>query len=119
MPHQAFTRKVETRTATVAVLGLGYVGLPLAVAFADAGLMTVGLDIDEEKVDQLRRGVSYLRDVPAAALAAHVQAGRLVPATDEAVLARADAAVICVPTPVTQAKAPAPTAGSPTSRARG
>jgi len=106
MPHQAFTRKVETRTATVAVLGLGYVGLPLAVAFADAGLMTVGLDIDEEKVDQLRRGVSYLRDVPAAALAAHVQAGRLVPATDEAVLARADAAVICVPTPFTKAKAP-------------
>jgi len=106
MPHRAFTHKVESRTATVAVLGLGYVGLPLAVAFAEAGLPTIGLDIDEEKVDQLRRGVSYLRDVPAAALAAHVQAGRLVPATDEAVLAAADAAVICVPTPFTKAKAP-------------
>jgi UDP-N-acetyl-D-glucosamine dehydrogenase len=106
MPHRAFMHKVETRTATVAVLGLGYVGLPLAVAFAEAGLMTVGLDIDEEKVDKLRRGVSYLRDVPAAALVAHVQAGRLVPATDEAVLDAADAAVICVPTPFTKAKAP-------------
>jgi len=106
MPHRTFTHKVESRTATVAVLGLGYVGLPLAVAFAEAGLTTIGLDIDEEKVDQLRRGVSYLRDVPAAVLAAHVSAGRLVPATDEAVLARADAAVICVPTPFTKAKAP-------------
>ncbi len=106
MPHRAFARKLETRRATVAVIGLGYVGLPLAVAFAEAGLTTVGLDIDEEKVDKLRRGLSYILDVPAAAIAAQVREGRLVPATDETVLDRADAAVICVPTPFTRAKSP-------------
>lgn len=106
MPDQPFTQKIETKRATVAVIGLGYVGLPLAVAFAEAGLATVGLDIDEEKVDKLRRGLNYILDVPAAAVTAHVRQGRLVPATDEAVLDRADAAVICVPTPFTKAKSP-------------
>jgi UDP-N-acetyl-D-glucosamine dehydrogenase len=63
MPHRAFTRKVETKQATVAVIGLGYVGLPIAVAFAESGLTTQALDIDHEKVDRLRRGVSYIPDV--------------------------------------------------------
>ncbi len=106
MPHRAFTRKVETRQATVAVIGLGYVGLPLAVALAESGLTTIALDIDPEKVDRLRRGSSYIPDVPSAAVAARVEEGRLVPATDEGVLDRADAAVICVPTPFTRAKSP-------------
>ncbi len=106
MPHRAFARKVETRQATAAVIGLGYVGLPLAVALADSGLTTIGLDIDCEKVDRLRRGLSYIPDVPAAAVAAQVGEGRLVPVTDESVLDRVDAAVICVPTPFTRAKAP-------------
>ena len=106
MPHHAFARKVETRQATAAVIGLGYVGLPLAVALAGSGLTTIGLDIDCEKVDRLRRGLSYIPDVPATAVAAQVGEGRLVPVTDEAALDRVDAAVICVPTPFTKAKAP-------------
>ncbi len=106
MPYRAFTRKVETRQATVAVIGLGYVGLPLAVALAEAGLTTIALDIDSEKVDRLRRGMSYIPDVPSAAVAALVEEGRLVPMTDEGALDRVDAAVICVPTPFTKAKSP-------------
>jgi len=106
MPHRAFTRKVETKQATVAVIGLGYVGLPIAVAFAESGLTTVALDIDHEKVDRLRRGVSYIPDVSSDAVAAQVQEGRLLPGTDEAVLNGMDAAVICVPTPFTKAKSP-------------
>lgn len=106
MPHRAFTRKVETKQATVAVIGLGYVGLPIAVAFAESGLTTVALDIDHEKVDRLRRGVSYIPDVSSDAVAAQVQEGRLLPGTDEAVLDGMDAAVICVPTPFTKAKSP-------------
>jgi UDP-N-acetyl-D-glucosamine dehydrogenase len=106
MPHGAFAQKIETRQATVAVIGLGYVGLPLAVALAESGLTTIGLDIDCEKVDRLRRGLSYIPDVAAAAVAAQVGEGRLVPATDETVLDRVDATVICVPTPFTKAKSP-------------
>ncbi|HZY30227.1 MAG TPA: nucleotide sugar dehydrogenase [Candidatus Methylomirabilis sp.] len=106
MPHREFTRRVETKQATVAVIGLGYVGLPIAVAFAESGLTTVALDIDHEKVDQLRRGVSYIPDVSSDAVATQVQEGRLLPGTDEAVLDGMDAAVICVPTPFTKAKSP-------------
>ena len=106
MPHRAFTRKVETKRAMVAVIGLGYVGLPMAVAFAESGLTTVALDIDYEKVDRLRRGVSYIPDVSSDAVATQVREGRLAPGTDEAVLDGMDAAVICVPTPFTKAKSP-------------
>src|SRR3990172_9375255 len=106
MPHRTFTRKVETKQATVAVIGLGYVGLPMAVAFAESGLRTVALDIDHEKVDRLRRGVSYIPDVSSDAVATQVREGRLAPGTDEAVLDGMDAAVICVPTPFTKAKSP-------------
>lgn len=106
MPHRAFTHKIETRQATVAVIGLGYVGLPLAVAFAESGLTTIGLETDCEKVDCLRRGLSYISDVPASVVAAQVGEGRLVPVTDEATLDRIDATVISVPTPFTKAKSP-------------
>ena len=62
MIYRAFAEKVESKQATVAVIGLGYVGLPLAVALAESGLTTTGLDIDHEKVDRLRRGLSYVLD---------------------------------------------------------
>jgi UDP-N-acetyl-D-glucosamine dehydrogenase len=104
--HRRFVEKVEARQARVAVIGLGYVGLPLAIAFAEGGLATVGLDIDGERVDRLRQGSSYLLDVPSAAVAAMVGDGRFLPTTDERALDGIDAAVICVPTPFTRAKAP-------------
>jgi UDP-N-acetyl-D-glucosamine dehydrogenase len=104
--HRAFVEKVESKRVTVAVIGLGYVGLPLAVGFADAGLTTIGLDIDGEKVDRLRHGLSYILDVPGRTVATHVETGALVPTTEEARLDGVDAAVICVPTPFTKAKSP-------------
>ena len=106
MSHHVFIRKIETKQATVAVIGLGYVGLPLAMAFAEAGLPTIGLDIDAEKVERLRRGQSYIPDVAATTVATQVQEGRFMPEVEAACLDRADAIVISVPTPFTKAKSP-------------
>lgn len=92
--------KLETRTATMAVLGLGYVGLPLAVVFAEAGFKVVGVDPVQEKVEMVNRGESYVLDVPAETLKQQVAAGRLSATTDFAACRAADAVSICVPTPL-------------------
>lgn len=92
--------KFTAREARVAIIGLGYVGLPLAVAFAEAGYHVTGIDLDVRKIDALGRGESYIEDVPAATVAGLVQAGRLAATTDFAALARCDAVSICVPTPL-------------------
>ena len=84
----------------VAVIGLGYVGLPLAVAFAEAGYTVHGIDLDQRKVDALNAGESYIGDVPAARLAPLVDAGRLSATTDYGALAACQAVSICVPTPL-------------------
>lgn len=88
----------------VGVVGLGYVGLPLVVALAEAGLEVVALDNDASKVDSLRRGESYVEDVPAGALRAVRE--RIQPTTRYATLAESDAIVLCVPTPLTQNREP-------------
>ena len=92
--------KLSDKTAKVAVLGLGYVGLPLAVVFAEAGYCVVGVDPVQEKVDAINRGESYVLDVPSETVARLVQSGRLSATTDFAVCAGADAVSICVPTPL-------------------
>ncbi len=86
--------------AAVGVVGLGYVGLPLAVAFAEAGFCVIGLDLDEDKVGKLDAGVSYLIDVAAERLAPLVKEGRIAATSDFSRLRGADAVVICVPTPL-------------------
>jgi len=88
----------------VGVVGLGYVGLPLVVALAEAGLDVVALDNDASKVDSLRRGESYVEDVPTGALRAVRE--RIQPTTRYAALAEVDAIVLCVPTPLTQNREP-------------
>lgn len=97
---QALLDKVENRTAQVAVIGLGYVGLPLAVEFAKAGFTTVGIDVDSRKVTAVNAGESYIGDVPTADVAAGVASGRLRATTDFAALAVCDAVSIGVPTPL-------------------
>jgi UDP-N-acetyl-D-glucosamine dehydrogenase len=87
-------------TATVGIIGLGYVGLPLAVAFGEAGLDVVGLDVSTDKVSALAAGQSYIEDVPSSAVAALVTSGRLQVTTDAARLRACEAIVICVPTPL-------------------
>ena len=76
-------QRFENRQARVGILGLGYVGLPLAVALAKAGLQVTGIDLDPAKVDSLSRGESYIEDVPSADVA------RLVPRTEEIVISDA------------------------------
>ena len=93
-------------TPTVGVIGLGYVGLPLAVAFAESGARVVGIDLDPQRVASVRAGRSFVEDVPAAALERLVRAGRLAAADDVAALRDADAIVICVPTPLGKSKEP-------------
>ena len=88
----------------IGIIGLGYVGLPLAVAFAEAGCEVVGLDVDEAKAEALNAGRSYIEDVPDATLAP--LAGKLRATTDYAELAPCDAVIICVPTPLSDSREP-------------
>ena len=93
-------KKLEEHKATIAVLGLGYVGLPLATVFAEAGFNVIGIDPDQTKVDVLNKGKSYINDVDEAQLAPLVKKGKLRASVDFAELAKADAVSICVPTPL-------------------
>ena len=92
--------RLNDHTAVVSVLGLGYVGLPLAVVFAEAGFKVIGVDPVQRKVDAINRGESYILDVPSETVARLVKAGRLSATTDFSVLQQADAVSICVPTPL-------------------
>jgi UDP-N-acetyl-D-glucosamine dehydrogenase len=93
-------QKFTDKSARVSVLGMGYVGLPLAVAFAEAGFRVVGVDPDSRKVESFNRGLSYIQDVPSDALMRLKSAGRLDMTHDFGVLEDADAVSICVPTPL-------------------
>jgi UDP-N-acetyl-D-glucosamine dehydrogenase len=90
----------------VGVIGLGYVGLPLALAFAEEGHEVIGLDADGRKVDALRAGESYIEDVPAESLAAVTAGQKLSATTHYEDLADCDAVIICVPTPLTASREP-------------
>jgi UDP-N-acetyl-D-glucosamine dehydrogenase len=103
---QSLIGKVERRELKVAVVGLGYVGLPLAVRFAELGFEVVGVDLDTAKIDALERGESYIDDVPAAVVADCVKRGKLRATTDPAVYAEVDAISICVPTPLSKFRDP-------------
>ncbi|MFQ5614230.1 MAG: nucleotide sugar dehydrogenase, partial [Anaerolineae bacterium] len=93
--------------AELAIIGLGYVGLPLATAFARAGFYVVGIDVDEARVEAVNRGQSYIQDVPSEVLAQLVrQAKGLVATSDYAALAACDVIFICVPTPFDDHKTP-------------
>ena len=92
--------KILDRSARVAILGLGYVGLPLATIFAEAGFNVIGVEPDSSKVEKLDRGESYVQDVPSEQLSKLIKSGKLQATTDFSVLAEADAVSICVPTPL-------------------
>ena len=99
-------QKLEGRNATAAVIGLGYVGLPLAMEIAAAGFKVVGIDLDRNKIADLREGKSYILDVPSATVADAVKAGRFTPTTDFSALRDVDAVSICVPTPLSKSRDP-------------
>ena len=103
---QELRRKIETRKARVGVVGLGYVGLPLAVEFAQAGFVVTGIDIDQNKVDHINRGESYVQDVPTSVLKPLVDAGKLRATSDFAAVRDLDTINIAVPTPLRKTKDP-------------
>ncbi|MBN1963483.1 MAG: nucleotide sugar dehydrogenase [Anaerolineae bacterium] len=106
MSREDLLKRLEDKTATVGVIGLGYVGLPLAVEFAAAGYHVVGVDPVVDKVEMLNQGRSYIPDVPTERLAPLVKAGLLKAYTEYDVLAEADTALITVPTPLRKTKDP-------------
>ncbi|HZR63562.1 MAG TPA: nucleotide sugar dehydrogenase [Terriglobales bacterium] len=103
---QSLADKIQSRSARVGIVGLGYVGLPLAVEFARAGFSVTGIDLQESKVARVNLGDSYIHDISSSDLGGHVAAGRLRATTDFAVIADLDTVNICVPTPLRKTKDP-------------
>lgn len=100
--QEALLGKIEDKTAVVGIVGLGYVGLPLAIHFYQAGFKVIGFDLDEEKINMLRAGQSYIRHVPAEPIAVLTAGGQIQPTVDFSQLSKADCVLICVPTPLTE-----------------
>ena len=98
--------RIANHTAHVGVIGLGYVGLPLAVEFASAGFRVTGIDIQQGKVDEFNSGHSYIQDVPDRVFAPLVASGKLSATTDFSIIKELDTVDICVPTPLRKTKDP-------------
>lgn len=105
MKNELLTLITEKR-ATVAVIGLGYVGLPLIVEFAAKGFKGIGFEVDQHKANQINEGISYIGDVPSARVKEQVGVGRLKATTNFDLLSQCDAIIICVPTPLRKTKEP-------------
>jgi UDP-N-acetyl-D-glucosamine dehydrogenase len=98
--------RIKAKDFTAAIIGLGYVGLPLAMEYTEAGIEVIGIDVDGAKVRDLRAGRSYIGDIPSAWVKKAVDAGRLRPTTDYSAMGMADTVNICVPTPLRKTKDP-------------
>src|SRR5688572_20931969 len=98
--------KIRQKTARVGIVGLGYVGLPLAAEYAKAGYAVTGIDVMETKVSELNSGHSYVQDVPGDEVAELVAKGKLNATTDFSVISELDTINICVPTPLRKTKDP-------------
>src|SRR5687767_15030814 len=94
------------QAARIAVVGLGYVGLPLSLQFAQSGVQVLGLDVDIEKVDTLNDSKSYIRHIPVSSVAEQVKAGRFSASTEMSRVREVDAVIICVPTPLSKNREP-------------
>jgi UDP-N-acetyl-D-glucosamine dehydrogenase len=97
---EELTAKLKDKSARVAILGMGYVGLPLAAVFAEAGFKVTGIDPDRRKIESLKKGISYIPDVPTEQVARFTESGHLKASADFAALKDMDAVSICVPTPL-------------------
>ncbi len=104
--HEERLKKIVEKKAKAAIIGLGYVGLPLAVELAKAGFDVTGIDVDKRKTDAINKGLSYIQDVPSAEVKELVKAGKLRATTDFSVLRHIDTINICVPTPLRKSKDP-------------
>ena len=102
----ALKAKLQNRNATAAVIGLGYVGLPLAMEIAAAGFKVIGIDLDQDKIVLLNQAKSYILDVPEKTIADAISEQRFTATTNFAALAEADTVSICVPTPLSKSRDP-------------
>jgi len=105
-PSVGFRERIEDNSARICVIGLGYVGLPLAVEFARSGFQVTGLDVNWDRVRAINAGQSYIGDVSAEDVSRLLEAGRLEATSDYEVLRDMDVIFICVPTPFTETRAP-------------
>lgn len=103
---QLLSEKIDSKTAQVGIVGLGYVGLPLISAFTNAGFRCIGYDVDQHKIDALLAGRSYIKHIESSTIADWIQRDVLDPTSDMSRLAEADVVLICVPTPLTASQDP-------------
>ena len=103
---EALMKRIESRKAVVGVIGMGYVGLPLAKTFCESGFKVVGFDIDPAKIKALTAGKSYIKHIPSTEVAAMRKTGRFSATADFKGLRKVDAIIICVPTPLTKEREP-------------
>src|ERR1041385_2598478 len=93
-------------SSTIAIVGLGYVGLPLSLQFARSGIKVLGLDIDPAKIETLRAGRSYIKHITADCIGSVIRNGTFIPSTEMARVSEAEAVILCVPTPLTKQREP-------------
>ena len=103
---KSLTELIQKRKAKIGIVGMGYVGLPLAMEFARGGFVVTGFEVDAQKVRDLKAGVSYIGDVPTEEVAALAKKGLLGATLDFSLLKKMDAIIICVPTPLRKSKDP-------------
>ena len=106
MSQDAFISRIEDRSARVAVIGLGYVGLPIVLAFHEAGMHVIGFDIDQAKIDAIAAGRSYISHIGTGRIATLAASDRFEGTAEPAALSKADAIIICVPTPLGEHRDP-------------
>lgn len=106
LTEKPWTEAIGKKTARVGIIGMGYVGLPLARTFCKAGFTCLGFDIDQAKVDKLNAGKSYIKHIPSSLVKEMVRSGKFSASTDPKSLREVDAILICVPTPLTNAREP-------------
>jgi UDP-N-acetyl-D-glucosamine dehydrogenase len=103
---QILLEKISNKSAVIGIIGMGYVGLPLMLRFAEAGYKVLGLDVDQSKIQKLLAGQSYIKHIPSAAIATAVDAGLFDGTIDFSRAGEADALIICVPTPLNKFREP-------------
>lgn len=104
--YNALKKKIRDEKAVVAIVGLGYVGLPMALAFCKKGFNVYGFDTSEKRIERLNKKVSYINDIDSSEIAGALDSKKFHPTTDDKVLGKADAVIVCVPTPLRKIKDP-------------
>ena len=104
--YRKLKKKIETKKATIAIIGLGYVGLPLAVSFAKKGFFVYGLDSNTSRIEKLKKEEQYIIDTNPKDITKLIKNNKFFPSTDKKILIDADVVIICVPTPLRKIKVP-------------